>query len=125
MALYLEENEEPISKIKKKFDRNIEKIISDFNQRELEKQIANSSYFNSTYRFAQGEVILTRTVPPPNYDYYSFFAQEHNNLCKWIKTKGKGQEEQIELEDYKYYPAINVKTMQMAYLKNADHTNGA
>jgi hypothetical protein len=117
LALYLEENEEPISKIKKKFDRNIEKIISDFNQRELEKQITNSSYFNSTYRFAQGEVILTRTVPPPNYDYYSFFAQEHNNLCKWIKTKGKGQEEQIELEDYKYYPAINIRTMQMAYLR--------
>ncbi|RAJ11761.1 phospholipase D-like domain-containing protein [Olleya aquimaris] len=117
LILFLSKNEEPISKIKKKFDRNIEKIISDHNQRELEKQIANSSYFNSTYRFAQGEVILTRTVPPPNYDYYSFFAQEHNNLCKWIKTIDKGQEEQIELEDYKYYPAINVNTMQMTYLR--------
>lgn len=117
LILFLSKNEEPISKIKNKFDRSIEKIISDHNQRDLEKQIANSSYFNSTYRFAQDEVILTRTVPPPNYDYYSFFAQEHNDLCKWIKTTGIGQEEQIELEDYKYYPAINVNTMQMAYLR--------
>ena len=33
------------------------------------------------------------------------------------KNLDKGQEEQIELEDYKYYPAINVNTMQMAYLR--------
>jgi hypothetical protein len=117
LLTYLEENEEEISKIKKKFDQSIEKIITDFNQRELENQITNSLYFNSTYRFAQGEVILTRTIPPPNYDYYSFFAQEHNNLCKWIKTNGLKQEKQIELEDYNYYPALNVKTMQMAYLR--------
>ncbi|MDB4062336.1 phospholipase D-like domain-containing protein [Vicingaceae bacterium] len=117
LLVYLEDNEEAISKIKKKFDQNIEKIISDFNQRELESQIINSSLFNSTYRFAQGQVILTQTIPPPNYDYYSFFAQEHNNLCKWIKNNGKKHEEQIELEDYKYYPALNVKTMQMAYLR--------
>ena len=117
LILFLSKNEEPLYKVKNKFDRSVEKIISDHNQRELEKQIANSSYFNSTYRFAQDEVILTRTVPPPNYDYYSFFAQEHNDLCKWIKTTGIGQEEQIELEDYKYYPAINVNTMQMAYLR--------
>jgi hypothetical protein len=117
LLVYLEENEEQIFKIKKKFDQSIEKIISDFNQRELENQIVNSSFFNSTYRFAQGEVILTRTIPPPNYDYYSFFAQDHNNLCKWIKTNGDKQEEQIELEDYNYYPALNVKSMQMAYLR--------
>lgn len=117
LLIYLEENEEEISKIKKKFDQSIEKIISNFNQRELENQITDSSYFNSTYRFAQGEVILTRTIPPPNYDYYSFFAQEHNNLCRWIKTTGEKQEEQIELEDYNYYPALNIKTMQMAYLR--------
>ncbi len=117
LLIYLEEKEDEISKIKKKFDQSIEKIISNFNQRELENQITESSYFNSTYRFAQGEVILTRTVPPPNYDYYSFFAQEHNNLCKWIRTNEEKQEEQIELEDYNYYPALNVKTMQMAYLR--------
>src|SRR5690606_20190606 len=38
-------------------------------------------------------------------------------LCKWIKTNEEKQEEQIELEDYNYYPALNVKTMQMAYLR--------
>ncbi|WP_028522591.1 phospholipase D-like domain-containing protein [Runella limosa] len=117
LLIYLNKNEEEISKIKKEFDLSVEKIISDYNQRELEKQIKNSSYFNSTYRFAQGEVILTRTIPPPNYNYYSFFAQEHNNLCKWIKTNSENHEEQIELEDYKYYPALNVNTMQMSYLR--------
>lgn len=116
LLIYIEENEEEISKIKKKFDQNIEKIISDFNQKELENQIATSSYFNTTYRFAQGEVILTRTIPPPFYNYYSFFAQEHNNLCKWIKTNN-GKQEHIELENYKYYPALNVKTMRMVYLR--------
>lgn len=117
LLIYLEENEEEISKIKKKFDQSIEKIMSDFNQKELENQITTSSYFNTTYRFAQGEVILTRTIPPPYYYYYSFFAQEHNNLCKWIKTNSNKQEEHIVLEDYKYYPALNVKTMRMVYLR--------
>lgn len=117
LSSFLDKNEEAVSKIKKKFDRNVEKIISDFNQREIERQIANSTYFNSTYRFAQGEVILTRTIPPPNYDYFSFFAEEHNNLCKWTKTTAKGREEQVDLEDYNYYPALNVKTMQMAFLR--------
>lgn len=45
------------------------------------------------------------------------FAHNHNNLLKWIKTNKKGGEEYINLKDYDYYPAINLKTDQMAFLR--------
>jgi hypothetical protein len=117
LSNFLDENEDEITALKNKFDNNIEKIISEFNQIEIENQILNSKYYNSTYRFAQGEVILTKTAPPPNYDYYSFFAGESNNLCQWIKTNVNGVEEQVDFIDYYYYSALNISTMEMAFLR--------
>lgn len=100
---FINDNEEEISDVKERFNKGVEEILSDF--------------YNTTYRFAQGSVIVTKTVPPPNRDYFSFFAGEHNNLCKWIKTNKEGTEEQVDLNDYDYHPSLNLYTMQMAFLR--------
>lgn len=113
---YLEENYEDIKNLKRKFDRDINQIFEDFQNKNEFNQVELLENYNSTTRFAQGEVILSKTVPPPNYDYYSFFAGEKNNLCKWIKTTSKGEKE-IELNDYDYYPALNVDTQRMSFVR--------
>lgn len=114
---FIEKKEEDILQLKKVFDDEIESIFSKYQEQNFLEQILNSPYYNTKFRFAQGEVILTRTVPPPNYDYYSFFAGEYNNLCKWIKTDENGEESNLDLIDYNYYPALNVSTMRMAFLR--------
>lgn len=114
---YLEKKEPEISALKKEFDIEIESILSKYQEQDYFEQILNSPNYNTTFRFAQGELVLTRTLPPPNYDYYSFFAGEFNNLCKWIKTGENGKEEIMDLIDYNYYPALNVSTMKMAFLR--------
>ncbi len=114
---YLEKKEAEILALKKVFDKGIESIISKYQAQDYLEQILNSPNYNTKFRFAQGALVLTRTIPPPNYDYYSFFAGEFNNLCKWIQTGENGEEEIIDLIDYNYYPAINVSTMKMAFLR--------
>jgi hypothetical protein len=114
---YLNENDDEISTIKKRFEEDIENIINEFTIEQENIQFTQSEFFNSTFRFEQGEAIVTKTIPPPNYDYYSFFAGEDNNLCKWIKTDKKGIEKIITLKNYDYYPALNSKTKQMAFLR--------
>lgn len=113
---FVSENEEEISTIKNRFDNGIEEILTNFYNKEDQNVIDYSSHYNTTYRFAQDSVIVRKTQPPPNYNYYSFFAGENNNLCKWIKTK-EGVEEKLSLEEYDYYPGLNSRTMQMAFIR--------
>ncbi|WP_423819210.1 phospholipase D-like domain-containing protein [Salinimicrobium sp. TIG7-5_MAKvit] len=114
---YLSENTEELNILKQRFEKGVETIIGRYSLDEDDIQVTESGLYNSTYRFAQEEVILTKKQPPPNYNYYSFFAGEQNDLCKWIKTDVQGIEEIIYLKDYDYYPALNVKTKRMAFLR--------
>lgn len=114
---YLKQNAQELDSLKQRFEKGVETIISKYSFDEDDIQVTQSEFYNSTYRFAQDEVILTKTQPPPKYNYYSFLAGEQNDLCKWIKTDVKGNEEIIYLKDYDYYPALNAKTKRMAFLR--------
>lgn len=114
---HVDENEDEILALKDKFENEIDEILTNYYRKIEKNNSVYSSHYDPILRFAQGSVIVNKTLPPPDYNYYSFFAGENNNLCEWIKTNEKGIEEKISLEEYYYYPGLNYSTMQMAFIR--------
>jgi hypothetical protein len=112
---YVAKRKVELELLKVTFDQEVHLILEEFKNSEKSSIDIDYNYVNYTYRFAQGEAYLSREVP--DYDYYSLMAGASNNLLKWIKRGKNGEEEVVEFEDYGYYPALNVDTQELAYLR--------
>lgn len=114
---YLIEFEPEILNIREKVSKGIDNIIINY------EEINNLNFHhlsnpnNYVYRFAQGEVILTKTVPPPDYSYYSYFASESNDLCQWIVQKENKEAEIMKLTGYEYYTSFNLQTHELKFVR--------
>ena len=114
---YVKDNQDELSSIKTKFEEDVKAIINESSINQEAFTITKSVNYNSTIRFPQGEAILTKKLSGVYNNYYSFFAGDNNNLLEWIKTNANGKKEIFEFPDYYYFPALNLKNMEMAFLR--------
>ena len=112
---YVNGRDDEFKQLKKSFEDDVQNILDKYKKLLEDDLEIDYRHYNYTYRFAQGEAHLRRDVP--DYGYYSLMAGERNNLLRWIKRMDKGKEEIVEFEDYGYYPALNLDTQELAYLR--------
>ncbi len=114
---YVKDNQDELSSIKAKFEEDVKTIINELSINQEAFTITKSDNHSSTIRFPQGEAILTKILSGEYNNHYSFYAGDNNNLLTWTKTNVNGKEEIFEIPDRYYFPALNLKNLEMAFLR--------
>jgi hypothetical protein len=114
---YFKDHELEVQNLREIISAGVDNIVNEYEEKKISNKINFSSFQYGIYRFAQGEVVLTRTIPPPDYSYYSYFASDSNDLCQWVVKKEKGNEEIIKLTGYEYYSSFNLQTHELKFVR--------
>tara|TARA_R110000744_G_scaffold135782_1_gene245375 strand:- start:2333 stop:3517 length:1185 start_codon:yes stop_codon:yes gene_type:complete len=114
---YVKVNEDELAELKKRLEEDLESIINKFTNEESNFTITESEHYNTIFRYAQSDVIVYKKLSGIYKNYFSFKVDAPNDLSQWIKIGTKGEEEKVSLPAYFYFPSLNSKTMQMAFLR--------
>jgi len=108
-----------LKKIKKIYNDGIDSLLTKHIEKETNDEFIEQLISQSSIRFAKESVFLSKQVIYSYDKYRSLVCRDTDDLTSWIKKDKNGKKQPFELKWLYFYPAFNVLTHQIAFLRIA------